>query len=374
MTETIFTSITNLALENQAINLGQGFPDFDGPQWLKEEAIKAITSGKNQYAPGNGIESLREIIAENIHKYYELDYTKNEVTVTVGATEAIFVSLLALLNPGDEVIVFEPFYDSYVATIQMAHGKPVPVTLHSPHFEFNINELEQAVTKKTKVIMINSPHNPTGKVFNKDELQTIANFAKAHDLYVISDEVYEFLLFGEAKHIPIASFPGMKERTITISSTGKTFGLTGWKIGWAIATTELTQAIRKVKQFTTFCAPHPFQLAAAEGLRNLDSYLPNFQSQYENLKNLLVNGLNDLGFKVINPDGTYFCIVDLEGSTKKTDIEFCKELIVKYKVATIPPSAFYLKSDEGTRLLRFCFAKTEQTLQNALTNLSNVSF
>lgn len=366
--ESIFSTMTKLALEHKAINLSQGFPDFDGPEWVRDLAAKAIKDGKNQYAPSMGLLSLRESIAANYKKFYDITYNPlNEIVVTNGATEAIFCTCMALLNPGDEVIVLEPFYDSYLASIEMAGGKAVPVTLKAPDFHFNPEELKAAISNKTKLLIINNPHNPTGKVFSKDEIKELGELALKHDFYLISDEVYEFLTF-DCQHVPTAAYENLKDRTITISSTGKTFGLTGWKVGWAAGPSDLIKLIHNVHQFTTFCVAHPLQAAMAQALSNMDQYLAEFRADYRSKRDYLVDGLKARGFNMLEPKGTYFAIALLpEG---KNDIEYCKELITSKKVATIPTSAFYLKSNEGSTMIRFCFAKTNDTLKSALQNLN----
>lgn len=366
--ESIFSTMTRLAMENKAINLSQGFPDFDGPRWVIDLAAKALTEEKNQYAPSMGILPLRQVIADNYQRLYDLKVDAlSEVVVTNGATEAIFCTCLALLNPGDEVVILEPSYDSYLASINLTGAKVVPVTLKAPDFHFDIEELKAAVSDKTKLLIVNNPHNPTGKVFSAAEIKIIGDLAKKHDFYLLSDEVYEFLTFDLA-HKPTATYDDLKERTITISSTGKTFGLTGWKIGWAVGPAKLIKAIHNVHQFSTFCVAHPLQVAMAQALNNLDQYLVGFKADYLRKKNLLVNGLKECGFNVLSPQGTYFAMVLLpEG---ENDIDYCKKLILEKKVATIPTSAFYLKSNEGSRMIRFCFAKKDETLHQALSNLS----
>ncbi len=365
--ESIFSTMTKLAIENKAINLSQGFPDFDGPKWVIDLAMRALNENKNQYAPSMGILPLREAISANYKRFYQMDVNPlDEVVVTNGATEAIFCTCLALLNPGDEVIVLEPFYDSYLASIEMAGATLVPVTLKAPTFQFDLTELKNAINQKTKLLILNNPHNPSGKVFSEEEIMTIGELARIHDFYILSDEVYEFLSFRRP-HRPTATFKDLRERTITISSTGKTFGLTGWKIGWAIAPARLIKAIHNVHQFSTFCVAHPLQVAMAEALVKMDDYLVEFQRDYKKKRDLLVTGLKESGYDVIEPQGTYFVMVRLpEG---ETDIEFCKKLMIEKKVATIPTSAFYAKSDEGTRMIRFCFAKKDETLNEAILNL-----
>lgn len=365
--ESIFSTMTKMAIENKAINLSQGFPDFDGPRWVIDLASKALVEGNNQYAPAAGILALREAISFNYKRFYGLDYqAATDIVVTVGATEAIYCTCTALLNPGDEVVILEPCYDSYVAAVELAGAKIVPVTLKLPEFKFDIEELKNAISSKTKLLILNNPHNPTGKVFSADEIKVIADLAKKFDFYILSDEPYEFLTFG-VEHTPTAKFDGLKERTITISSTAKTFGLTGWKIGWVATTPELAKAILNVHQFTTFCVSHPMQVALAEALVKLDAYLPEFRKSYSEKRTILIEGLKELGFKVIEPKGTFFVIVELPAG--ENDIEFCKKLITEKKVAVIPTSAFYIKSNEGSRLVRFCFAKQDETLLSALKNL-----
>ena len=363
--ESIFSTMTKLANEHRAINLSQGFPDFDGPNWLIEMAMNALKENKNQYAPSMGILPLRQAIAHNYKRFYNLDYNPdNEIIITNGATEAIFCISAALLNPGDEVIVLEPCYDSYIASIELCQAIIKPVTLKLPEFKFDFSELKNAITEKTKLLILNNPHNPTGKVFSRDELEQIAKLAIQFDFYILSDEVYEFLTF-DCDHIPTATLSILKERTITVSSTGKTFGVTGWKIGWACAPKELISAIHNVHQFTTFCVAHPLQVAMSQALLNMDSYLLEFKSSYKNKKNIMLNGLIAAGFKVIPPQGTYFVLAEIPGN----DIVTCKELIINKGVATIPVSAFYLKSKEGQSLIRFCFAKKDETLLKAIAKL-----
>ncbi len=372
--ESIFSTMTKLAIDHQAINLSQGFPDFDGPKWVIDLAKNAMeqgnlenTVGKNQYAPSLGILPLREAISNNYERFYGLNYDPStEIVVTNGATEAIFCTCMALLNPGDEVIVFEPFYDSYLASLQMAGAKIVPVTLKAPSFSFSVEELKLAVNSKTKMIILNNPHNPTGKVFSPKEIKTIAELAVKFDFYILSDEVYEFLTY-DVNHTPTASFSELYNRTITISSTGKTFGLTGWKIGWAMGPKEVIKAIHLVHQFTTFSVAHPLQVAMAQALKQMDNYLVEFKKEYRKKRDYLVSGLQAAGFNVLNPNGTYFIMAIL--NENENDIEFCRKLILTKKVAAIPTSAFYLKSNEGNKMIRFCFAKKEETLRAAIAQL-----
>lgn len=368
--ESVFSTITRLANEHRAINLSQGFPDFDGPQWVIELARGALAQGhlgKNQYAPSLGILPLREAIAKNYRRFYGLNYDPaSEIIVTNGATEAIYSTIAALLNPGDEVVVFEPLYDSYLASLKVAQAVVKSVPLKAPDFTFDFEALKKQVSAKTKLLILNSPHNPTGKVFNPDELRQIARLAVEFDFYILSDEVYEFLTF-DVPHQPIAALPGLRDRVITISSIGKTFSLTGWKVGWACGPKALIGAIHNIHQFISFCVAHPLQQAAAEALHRLDEYLVEFRAEYRGRRDLLVGGLKSLGYEVYVPAGTYFAIVKVPAG--ESDLQMCQRLIVDKKVATIPTSVFYLESDEGSSLIRVCFAKREETLKAALKNL-----
>ncbi|MFP5457584.1 MAG: methionine aminotransferase [Bacteriovoracia bacterium] len=369
----IFGVMSKLAREHQAVNLGQGFPDFDGPEWLKKIAAEKIDQGHGQYAPFPGTPSLRQSVSDYYQRLYKLSYNpETEITITVGATEGLFTTITACVDPGDEVIVLEPFYDSYVASIEMAGGVAVPVTMHAPDFSVREAELEAAVSSKTKLLIVNNPHNPTGKVWEKNELEAIARFAVKHDLLVISDEVYEFLLFDGAVHHPLALFPGMFERTFTISSAGKTFGLTGWKTGWICAPQTLSDAVRLVHQYVTFSVATPLQEAVADGLKQLDTYLPVFQKTYKEKRDFFYQGLRNLGFEFAIPRGTYFMMVPIRNKTELNDVDFAMKLVKEHKLAVVPPSAFYLKSKQGADYLRFCFAKKEETLKAALTNLERL--
>lgn len=369
--DSIFAVMSKLALENNAINLSQGFPDFDGEDFVKEMATKAIEDGKNQYAPFPGILELRQEISHYQKEYYGMDYNPvSEISIATGATEAIFTTIMSLVNPKDEVIVFEPFYDSYIASIEMAGGIVVPITLHAPDFSYNKEELKNKINSKTKLIIINTPHNPTGKIFSESELKFISEIAIENDLYVMSDEVYEFLTFDENKHFSIARFEGMKERTVVISSAGKTFGVTGWKVGWALSSEKLSDMFRKTRQYITFSVSTPMQYAVCEALKKRNNYLPRFKKLYQEKRDLFCKGLRELGFEFKDPQGTYFVMLPIHQKTSKKDIEFCRELIEKNKVATIPPSTFYQVSKEGEGYLRLCFAKKDETLIEALKNLA----
>jgi len=368
--ESVFSTMTALANEHGAINLSQGFPDFDGPAWIKELASKHIIESSHQYAPMPGTPMLRASLKNLYKKFYDLDYCdQTEITITCGATEGIFSTVMSLVSPGDEVVVFEPFYDSYVASIKIAGGVVKSETLKAPDFRIDFDSLEKALNEKTKLIIVNSPHNPAGGVWTSDELTRLVTLAEKHDVYILSDEVYEFLTFDGHKHIPTACIPEAKDRVITLSSAGKTFGYTGWKIGWTCANPQVTTAIRRVHQYNLFSIVHPLQNAVAEALDNLDNYLPDFKKLYKDKRDLFFQGLVDCGLSPIKPEGTYFMFCAIPESFQGNDIDFAKELILKAGVASIPPSAFYLNSDDGTKYLRFCFARSDETLNCSLKAL-----
>lgn len=367
--ESIFTSMTKMAITHQAVNLAQGFPDFDGPEWIFELAKESFYQKRNQYSPSMGLLNLREAISAQYKQYYQLDYhPQDEILVTNGATEALYLALTALVNEGDQVVLFEPFYDCYMAALKISKTDNKILTLKFPDFKINFDELEQNLNTKTKLLILNNPHNPTGKVFSKEELHRLALLAHKFNFYIISDEVYEFLTYGCA-HIPTASLDGLKQRVITISSIGKTLSLTGWKIGWAAGPKEVIAAMHKLHQFTTFCVATPLQDAIAKTLPKLEHYIHELKKEYKQRRDYLFHGLKNLGFDVIPAEGSYFLLAKVpEG---KTDLEYAHELILKKKVASIPVSAFYEKSDEGKKYIRFCYAKTQKTLDAALVNLKS---
>jgi aspartate/methionine/tyrosine aminotransferase len=366
---TIFAEISRLALEHQAINLGQGFPNFDGPAFVKDAAIEAIRAGRNQYARSIGVPELSEAIAGrmNLRLDREIDPTAH-ITVTSGCTEAIAASMLGLLNPGDEVILFEPFYDSYRACVAMAGATARFVTLRAPEFALDEHALRACITPKARAILLNTPHNPTGRVFSREELAAVAAVAVEHDLVVLSDEVYEDLVF-DGEHFSIASFDGMWDRTITMSSLGKTFSLTGWKIGWTVANTELTRAVRAAHQFLTFATATPLQHGAAAALRAPASFFDDFRAAYRDRRDLLVDGLASAGFRVTAPAGTYFVMADHTPFGFDDDVSFCRHLIEKIGVAAIPPTAFYAESADGRSWVRFAFCKDLDTLRAAIDRM-----
>jgi N-succinyldiaminopimelate aminotransferase len=366
---TIFAEMTAAANAHGAVNLGQGFPDFEGPRSIRDAAVAAIEAGHNQYCRSFGIPPLNAAIAEHQRRFYGLEYDPDtEITVCTGATEVIASTLLALCNPGDEVVLFEPFYDSYRATIAMAGAIERVVTLRAPAFDYDPAQLQAAITPKTRAIILNSPHNPSGKVFSAAELQHIAELCRRHDLIAITDEVYEHLVF-DGEHVPLASLPGMRDRTVTISSTGKTFSFTGWKIGWACASPDLSRAIRCAHQFITFCHSPPFQHAMAHALALPDDYYTEFLADYRARRDRLCAGLSEVGFEVLVPAGTYFVCADIRPLGFSDDMELCRRFPADVGVAAIPNSAFYLNKDEGRHLVRFAFCKSDPVLDEGIARL-----
>lgn len=370
---TIFAEMTRLAIAHDAVNLGQGFPDFDGPDFVKEAAIEAIRGGANQYARSFGIPALTSAIAEHQERFWGVNYdAETEITVTSGATEAIFATLQALCEVGDEVILFEPYYDSYRASVAMAGAVERIVALRPPDFSYDPAELERAFGPKTRAIMVNTPHNPSGKVFTREELEHIAKLCIEHDVLLITDEVYEHLVFS-GEHICMASLPGMRERTVVISSAGKTFSFTGWKIGHTCAPAPITKAIRTAHQFITFCSASPFQPAAAAAYRAPDSYFEQLHTEYAARRTRLCDGLREVGFGVIEPAGTYFVQTDIRPLGYDDDLEFCRMLPEKAGVAAIPTSVFYDQRRDGRQLVRFAFCKTMPVIEAGIERLRILS-
>jgi N-succinyldiaminopimelate aminotransferase len=368
---TIFAEMSALAVATGSINLGQGFPDTDGPAEIARAAADAVLSGRgNQYPPGPGIPELRQAIADHQKRFYALDVDPDtEVLVTAGATEAIAATMLALLEPGDEVIAFEPYYDSYAASIAMAGATRVPVTLRPPSFRPDLDALRDAVTSKTRLLLLNSPHNPTGMVLSRDELAEIARLAVERDLLVVTDEVYEHIVF-DGEHIPIASLPGMRDRTVTISSAGKTFSFTGWKVGWVTGTSALVSAVRTTKQFITFVSSGPFQYAIAAGLGMPDTFYAGLASDLRRKRDLLTAGLAEAGFAVFQPAGTYFVTTDIAGLGDGDGLAFCRELPHRCGVVAVPNVVFYDNAEAGRTQVRFAFCKRDEVLAEAAARLA----
>ncbi len=368
---TIFAEMSALALTTGSVNLGQGFPDTDGPPEIARAAADAIMTGRgNQYPPGPGVPELRRAIAEHQQRFYGLAVDPDtEVLVTAGATEAVAAALLALVEPGDEVIAFEPYYDSYAACIAMAGGVRIPVTLRPPGFRPDLDALAAAITPRTRLILLNSPHNPTGSVFSRAELTAIAALACERDLLVVTDEVYEHMVF-DGEHVPIATLPGMRERTATISSAGKTFSFTGWKIGWVTAPAELVTAVRTVKQFLTYVNGGPFQYAIAAGLGMPDAYFAGLSADLRVKRDLLCAGLAEAGFTVYRPAATYFVTTDIRRLGAADGVEFCRDLPHRAGVVAIPSAVFYDDAEAGRTQVRFAFCKQPEVLREALARLA----
>ncbi len=373
---TIFAEMTALANHYDAVNLAQGFPDFDGPTPGKHAAIGAIQSHHNQYTPLPGLPDLRSAIAKWNHDLNNLDYDPDsEITVTTGCTEAITAALLGLVNPGDEVILFEPYYDSYRAACALAGATPRFVTIEPTDdgFAFSRDALERAFTPRTRAIIINTPHNPTGMVMTTEQLGWIADLCNQHDVIAIADEVYEQLTYDDTPHTSIATRPDMRDRTLVLSSMGKTFSLTGWKVGWALAPAPLTAALRSAHQFITFCVPGPLQLGCATLMNDARPDVTALRTHLQSMRDKLGSALSELGFVVRAPKGSYFIMADHTKVSRKlgltTDIELCRWLPEHAAVAAVPPSAFYDTPNLGHNFVRFSFAKTEDTIDRAIHRL-----
>ena len=372
---TIFAEMTALAAATDSINLGQGFPDTDGPIEVLDAAVQAIRDGVNQYPPGPGMAVLRDAIAAHQQRFYGLAYDPaSEVLVTAGATEALAGALLGLLDTGDEVVLFEPMYDSYQACIALAGAVARPVTLRPPTYGFDPDELRAAISPKTKLLLINTPHNPTGKVLRRDEMQLIADIAIEHDLLVITDEVYEHLVFDGLEHVALATLPGMRNRTLSISSGGKTFNTTGWKIGWMCGPAAVVAAARTAKQFLTYVGGAPFQPAIAVGLGLPDSFYTSFTADMQVKRDRLLPGLRAAGFDVYPPSGTYFVTVDIRPLRADGDgMEFCRELPYRCGVVAIPNVVFYANKHEGRHLVRFAFCKRLDVIDDCVARLQSLA-
>jgi N-succinyldiaminopimelate aminotransferase len=367
---TIFSEMSALAVRTGALNLGQGFPDRDGPESVVEAAVKALREGRNQYAPGIGVPELRNAIAAHQARHYgiELDPDR-QVIVTTGATEGIAAALLALVDPGDEVVVLEPFYDSYTAMIQMAGGVRRPVTLRAPDFRLDVDELRAAVGPRSKVLLLNTPHNPTGTVLTRAELEAVADVARAHDLVVVTDEVYEHLVYDDHEHVPLATLPGMFERTVSISSAGKTFSFTGWKVGWATGPESLVRAVEGAKQWLTFSSGSPLQPAIAHALDDEPGYYAALAEELEAKRDFLCEGLRKLDVDVYVPQGTYFVTTDVRRYGYRDGMEFCRALPEKAGVVAIPSQAFYDDVEEGRHKVRWAFCKEQAFLDEGIRRL-----
>ena len=369
-TESVIREMTRICHKHHGVNLAQGFPDFPAAEEIKEAAVRAIRSDMNQYAITWGEPNLREAIAEKFAWYNGVSIDpEREITVCCGATEAMISSLMALVNSGEEVIVFEPFYENYGPDTILCNAKPRFITLHEPDWHFDEKELTKAFNNKTKAIIINTPNNPTGKVFSCEELQFIADLCLKWGVIAATDEIYEHILYDGAKHISIASLPGMRDQTITINSISKTYSLTGWRVGWAIASAALTASIRKVHDFLTVGAPHPLQEAAATALRIDRSYYQTLAQEYEERRDFFGQVLDEAGFRIYRPYGAYYMMTDIGHFAFSDDVAFAYYLVEKFGVATVPGSSFYSRSPLGKTKVRFCFPKKKETLEQAAEKL-----
>jgi N-succinyldiaminopimelate aminotransferase len=371
-TTSIFAEMSTLAVQVGAVNLGQGFPDTDGPDELKDIARAAIADGRgNQYPPPHGLPLLREAIAEHQARFYGLPVDPGtEVVVTTGASEALQSALLALVDDGDEVVVFEPWFDVYAAGISLAHGVRVGVSMWGPDLRPDLEALRRAVTPRTRLILLNSPHNPTGIVFTREELEEVARIAIENDVLVLADEAYEHLWF-QTPHVPIATLPGMWERTVTVGSGGKSFSFTGWKVGWATGPADLIAAVRVVRQHLSYVSGGPFQYAIAHGLGLPDSYFESLRLDLMSKRDLLRTGLADLGFGVIVPQGTYFITTDIRPLGFTSGLEFCRELPARTGVVAIPHEVFCDDAEIGRPFVRWAFCKRPDVLDEALRRLAD---
>jgi N-succinyldiaminopimelate aminotransferase len=367
---TIFSEMSALAVATGSINLGQGFPDRDGPAGAVEVAVDALRSGRNQYPPGPGYPELREAVAAHQKRHYGIDLDPaSEVVVTAGATEAVAAAVLAFVNPGDEMLVLEPFYDSYVACIEMAGGVRRPVTLHAPDFRLDAEALQAAVTPRTTSLLLNTPHNPTGAVLTRAELEAVARVAVEHDLVVVTDEVYEHLLFDGREHVPLCTLPGMWERTVTISSAGKTFSFTGWKVGWATGPAELVATVMAAKQWLTFSNAAPLQPAVAHALGHESSFYATLAAELQAKRDVLVAGLGSLDLEVYEPEATYFVTTDVRAYGHPDAMAFCLALPERAGVVAIPAQVFYDDQEAGRHMVRWAFCKDTEVVEEGVRRL-----
>jgi len=368
--ESVIREMSRVCAEQSGINLAQGFPDFAAPEAMKEAAVRAIRADINQYAVTWGSPNLRAAVAERTSSYNAIPTEANEnVTVCCGATEAMISALMAIIDPGDEVVIFEPFYENYGPDCILSGATPRFVRLSPPDWSFDREELEAAFGERTRAIIINTPHNPTGKVFGREELEFIADLCQKYGAIAITDEIYEYILYDGLEHISIASLPGMLDRTITISGLSKTWSATGWRIGWCIAPADITGAIRKVHDFLTVGAAAPLQEAAAEALHFDDSYFESLRTSYTERRDVLLSALIDSGFEVFHPRGAYYIMTDISALTDKDDVSFAMSLLENGGVATVPGSSFFHDPKDGRSIVRFCFAKRMETLEAAASVL-----
>ena len=369
---TVFETMSRLARENEAVNLGQGFPDDPGPEDVRRKAAEAVISGWNQYPPMMGLPELRQAIATHYKRFQNLDLDPDsEVMVTSGATEALAGALMALIEPGDEVVLFQPLYDAYLPLVKRAGGVPRFVKLKPPHWRFTEEDLAAAFSDRTRVVLFNNPLNPAGVVYGRGDLELLARFCARHDAVAVCDEVWEHVIFDNLTHLPLIALPGMRERTVKIGSAGKIFSLTGWKVGFVMADPKLMKGLSKAHQFITFTTPPNLQAAVAYGLGKDDSYFSTMRAEFQRSRDRFVEGLTALGLPVLNSSGTYFVNVDIAPLGNLDDVAFCEKLVKETRVAAIPVSAFYAE-DAVRNVVRFCFAKSDATLDAALARLKTL--
>ena len=366
---TIFAEMSALAVRTGAVNLGQGFPDTSGPAAVVDVAVEAMRAGRNQYPPGHGAPELIEAVIEHQQRHYGIPLSAEQVVVTTGATEAIAAALLGLVDPGDEVVVLEPYYDSYRAMIQFCGGVRRPVTLRAPDFRLDPAALEAAVTGRTKLLLVNSPHNPTGTVLSRAELEAVADVARRHDLVVVTDEVYEHLTYDDLPHIPLATLPGMFERTLSISSSGKTFSLTGWKVGWASGPSYLVAATESAKNWLSYSSGAPFQPAIAHALLKEEGFVDALRAELVVKRDRLCAALAELDMDVVVPQGTYFVTTDVSRYGHADGHSFCLAMAREAGVVAIPEQVFYDDADAGRHLVRWAFCKEESVLEEGIRRL-----
>jgi aspartate/methionine/tyrosine aminotransferase len=361
--------MSSLAGEHKAVNLGQGFPDFGWPEDVVERAAEEIRTGSNQYAPMRGLPELREAVADHYRRHQGLDIALDEVTITSGATEALASAILTLVEPGDEVLLFQPLYDAYVPMVRRAGGVPRLVRLTPPDWRITREAIEEAMTERTRLLIFNTPHNPTARLFGRDELAMVAEACVAHDLVALTDEVWEHVVFEGGELVPLASLPGMRERTVKVGSAGKIFSLTGWKVGWIIAPAEVSTAISKAHQYLTYATPPNLQAAVAYGLGKSDDYYRAMRGSFEEARDSMTAALHEAGFATLSSKGTYFLSADLSGSgVSVDDVTFCERAVREAGVAAIPVSAFY-DEDPVRSVIRLCFAKQPETIAAGVEKL-----
>ena len=372
--ESVIRDMSRLALQHGAVNLAQGFPDFPAPELVKNAAIRAIEHDINQYANTWGAKSLRNAIAEKYRKTYALEYDpEREITVCCGATEGMIASLMGVTNPGDEIVLFEPFYENYRPDALLCGAISKLVTLRPPHWTFDRDELRSAFSSRTKAIILNTPNNPTGRVFHRDELAYIASLAEEFDTLVLTDEIYEHILYDGAQHIPMATLPGMRDRTIIINSMSKTYSVTGWRIGWVMAPADLSEGVRKVHDFLTVGAAAPLQQAGAAALAMPSAYYDGLATTYTAKRDIIVGQLEQAGFVCYKPEGAYYVMCDISGFGFPDDVAFTKRLIEDIGVACVPGSSFFSEPERGKHIVRFCFCKKEETLLEAGARLRKLA-